>query len=131
MDEILLYEIATERVDGNDGTFYFEVLDAVGLPAAADLYAKGDLTQDNAPRYSKDTLEPLRTWIESVRHVKTSKVLIPPTAKLDTDIVRFVGFWLSNLGLKQKQVGNHDDKTYALDIESLKRLFDRTLREGA
>jgi hypothetical protein len=131
MDTILLYELATERLDGYDDVFYCEVLDAVGLETAAHLYTRGELTQDNAPRYDRQTLEPLRLWIESVRHVKTSKVLIPPPAKLDTDIVRFVGFWLSNLGLKQKQVGNHDDNTYALDIESLKRLFDRTLRESA
>jgi hypothetical protein len=132
IDELL------ERIDLRDDMpnvaslreFHQRVLEAIGLRAVVSLWHRGALEQLDLPRYSKDTLEPLRQWIESNRERLSGLMELPSPEQLKNRLVLYVGRWLQKLGLNHRAVGKNAKGMYALEIASVDMAFQTMKRRG-
>lgn len=132
IDEVL------ERVDVRDDMpniaswreFNQRVLEAVGFRTVVRLWQKGVLEQLELPRYSKNTLEPLRQWIESNRVRLSGLLPLPSPEQLQGRLVFYVGRWLKRLGLKHRAVGKNAKGMYSLECEALSLACEVLKRRG-
>lgn len=104
--------------------FNRKLLRAVRFNEASTTLATGASEQRHLPRYSVDSLETFRAWIEDNRQWLAGLIALPTKEQLEQNILRYVGSWLKRLGLKQTRTGNTHDRTYSLELASLQVLCE-------